>query len=457
MQIGCPKEAWETEHPDWAPSQNMEHFPAPVDAEAAVPPTSTESPEIVPVTDAVEDTLQVTCGTDTLDMLEHCDNGQSFVEVERSDCSDDDEEEVFHDARTDSVFIDSSTQTVRSSRDCGTQVSKGVLRKSCGVQTELTMRDIEENEKCLSDYQRKVKVLELTQETYKDDEVTRYYTGLPNYQVLMIIFDVCAPYITWTPTMALTKFQQFALTLMKLRLNLYITDLGYRFGISRSTASRTFQKCLEVLYCRLKMNVFWPERPVLKSTMPSCFRAAFGDSVTVIIDCFEIVSEKPSNLRAHAQTWSNYKHNHTVKYLIGITPQGFIGFISKAYGGRSTDKEITQTSGFLNLLSPGDVVMADRGFLIQESVELCMAKVVMPAFTKGLDQLSPKDVEDTREIANVRIHVERVIGTLRQKYRILTNRVPIGLLNTGKRMSMDEICLVCCSLTNFCPSVVPLD
>ena len=58
--------------------------------------------------------------------------------------------------------------------------------------------------------------------------------------------------------------------------------------------------------------------------------------------------------------------------------------------------------------------MADRGFTIQESVWYYHANLSIPAFTKGKNQLDPVDVEKTRGIANVRIHVERVIGSLRQ-------------------------------------------
>lgn len=51
-----------------------------------------------------------------------------------------------------------------------------------------------------------------------------------------------------------------------------------------------------------------------------------------------------------------------------------------------------------------------------------------PAFFKGAKQLMPKDIEETRTLANVRIHVERVISQLRQKYNILAQVVPISLL-----------------------------
>ena len=47
------------------------------------------------------------------------------------------------------------------------------------------------------------------------------------------------------------------------------------------------------------------------------------------------------------------------------------------------------------------------------------AKLYIPSFTKGKDQLSALEVEDTRSIANVRTHVEQVIGTVCQKYSVL--------------------------------------
>lgn len=61
-------------------------------------------------------------------------------------------------------------------------------------------------------------------------------------------------------------------------------------------------------------------------------------------------------------------------------------------------------------------------------MQLRLAQVKVPAFLKGKKQLDPIDIEDTRKLASVRIHVERVIGMLRQKYKILHNLLPIMLL-----------------------------
>ena len=94
--------------------------------------------------------------------------------------------------------------------------------------------------------------------------------------------------------------------------------------------------------------------------MPQCVIDSFGYKATVIIDCFEIFINRPTNLMARAQTFSNYKHHNTVKVLIGISPQGTISFVSEAWGGRTSEKFLTENFGFLRNLLPGDLVLADR-------------------------------------------------------------------------------------------------
>ena len=85
--------------------------------------------------------------------------------------------------------------------------------------------------------------------------------------------------------------------------------------------------------------------------MPMCFQESFGKKVAVIINCFEIFLDRPSNLQARAYTWSNYKHKNTCKVLIGIVPQGTVAFVSEAWGGRSSDKYITEHCGILKKIA----------------------------------------------------------------------------------------------------------
>ena len=246
------------------------------------------------------------------------------------------------------------------------------------------------------------------------------------------------------------------MVLMELRLNVPHQDLAYRFGIC--------QEHLLIMDVRLSPLIRWPEREELWKTTPQCFKLSFGNKTTVIIDCFEVFCVKPTNLLARAQTYSSYKHQNTVKVLIGITPQGCISFVLEAWGGRTSDKHLTENCGLLNKLLPGDLVMADRGFTIRDGVALKQAQLVIPTFTKGKEQPDPTDVEKRWGIAHVRIRVERVIGLLRRKYTILENNLSADLLTCNPNGNpevqvpmIDCIIRVCSGLVNLCGPIVPFD
>ena len=182
-----------------------------------------------------------------------------------------------------------------------------------------------------------------------DKERVKFYTGLTAMNVMMAVFDLISPALP--ERKSISKFQQLLITFMRLRLNLSVQDLAYRFEVHASTVSRVFQTCVHVMFTSMAFLVKWREREELKLTLPACFGEKFS-LCAVIIDCFEVFIDRPSCLLAHAQTWSSYKHHNTAKFLIRITPQGTVSFISKGWGGRASDKFITEHCGLLKKLLP---------------------------------------------------------------------------------------------------------
>lgn len=333
------------------------------------------------------------------------------------------------------------------------------------MQTELSGKDLEGMNQRLHSLSRKVTIHSenvltksfLESNNSKVPGVIRFYTGLPSYSRLKAVFDFVSSSLTESKCSSLPLFQQFLIALMKLRLNVADQDIAYRFGISQSAVSKNFRKWVNIMYIFLKPLIVWPRREEVMKTMPENFKREFSRCIC-IIDCFEVFCERPSDLMARAQTFSNYKHHNTIKFLIGITPQGVISFVSRGWGGRVSDKHLTENCGLLNHLQPGDQVLADRGFTVEDSVGLYCAEIKVPPFTRGKKQLSRLQVDKARQLSRVRIHVERVIGVLRQKYTILESTLPINMImcEDGTESSMiDKIVVVCCTLCNVCDAVVP--
>lgn len=204
------------------------------------------------------------------------------------------------------------------------------------------------------------------------------------------------------------------------------------YGVSSSQCGRIFSKTISMVAVHLQELVIWPDSIKIKQNLPLQFRTRFRD-VESIIDCFEIEIEKPSNPIHQALTWSDYKKCNTLKYLISITPHGLINFISTGFGGRITDQSIVEQSGFLGALKPGCQVMADRGFKnIDKILRTKNCTLVRPPSVKTDQKLSKEEAKNAKQIASLRVHVERLIRRVRE-YRMCE---PHACINTRLLMMM---------------------
>ena len=249
----------------------------------------------------------------------------------------------------------------------------------------------------------------------------QYTTGLPHPDVFDWILSLIKDKVTLT-WKQITHESHRLLVLMKIRLDVTNKDLAYRFRINCGMISKIHRSWLVILSKALQPLIAWPSRDALRQHLPSAFKCY--RNCVCIIGCTEICIVRLLNLEARVITWSNYKHTNTIKHLIGISPAGAVTFISHSWGGWIWDTQLTIESDFLDLLTFGDSILADRGFVTAEEVATKGAALAIPSFTWGKSQMQAKDVDGSRKIAHVRIHVERVIGPLK-KFKILNSTIPI--------------------------------
>ena len=103
--------------------------------------------------------------------------------------------------------------------------------------------------------------------------------------------------------------------------------------------------------------------------------------------------------------------------LTGVAPNGVLTYISNLYPGSISDKEIVQQIVFLQHFVPGNLILADKGFLIQYIVPMGVSVNISPFLEHG--KFTESEAKLTKSIASCRIHVERANARLKD-FKILS-------------------------------------
>eukprot|EP00094_Tigriopus_californicus_P010410 TCALIF_10042-PA protein Name:"Protein of unknown function" AED:0.01 eAED:0.01 QI:102/1/0.66/1/0/0/3/0/410 len=188
------------------------------------------------------------------------------------------------------------------------------------------------------------------------DEEFQIMTGMPP-NVFDFILNLLGSAIA--DSRGFSRRNKLASVFVKLKLNLSYGVIGPLFNVSRQLASRNFTQIVPTLSNSLSDFITWFDRDTIKEQMPSSFTGLYADS-RAIIDTFEIKCERPKNSNNEAQTFSSSKSSFSVKFLIACAPSGEVMFISKAYGGPSTNTELTVTSEFVKHVKKDDIILANE-------------------------------------------------------------------------------------------------
>ena len=176
------------------------------------------------------------------------------------------------------------------------------------------------------------------------------------------------------------------LFMCRIRAGLLEEDLAFRFHISVALVSEICTFFTFFLSKTFRQIPIWMSRKVVDDTMPEYIKTKYPKT-RVILDTTHLYVEKSTDFETQAATWSNYKYHMTGAALIGISPNGFITFVGDVAPGRISDKDNTIQSGIIDLLEPGDSVMADRGFLIEDQLREKDVHLNIPSFLQGRPQL----------------------------------------------------------------------
>ncbi|XP_046976563.1 uncharacterized protein LOC124542681 isoform X1 [Vanessa cardui] len=269
----------------------------------------------------------------------------------------------------------------------------------------------------------------------------RFYIGIPksSYFLLDIINSE-----TNIPT------EHIMLILKKIRLDNKFQELADDFAMVPSYASKIFLKNVPTLASVLRPFIVKINKESNIKTLPMAFRHKYYN-VSCIIDCLEIEVQKPSKSVNQALTWSDYKKTNIIKYLISCTPNGLVNYVSPGFGGRTTDTCLVESCDFVHTLEKGMCIMADRGFKhVEQFLLKSGVQLVRPPSVQSGVKLSKLEAKLTKQIASLRIHVERVIRRLRE-FNMLK---PYACVNINFLKILDDIVTIACALINLQDSLI---
>ncbi|XP_038563098.1 uncharacterized protein LOC119894426 [Micropterus salmoides] len=290
-----------------------------------------------------------------------------------------------------------------------------------------------------------------------EPDLIKFFTGFKDYNTLKVFFLALQPTAQtaweWIHALKVNKteentgdagcraqhlclFDQLFLFLCFVRRGFLPVEMSVQFHVSEATVQSTCLTWCHYLFFTLGTLPIWLSRQAVDELMPPFFKTTFPKT-RVVLDLTEI----------HIQTAtcsgnsSHHKGSTTLKSVVGIAPSGSVSFVSSVCAASVSDKDVIRESGVLNLLEPGDQVMAYRSLEIKDLLDVIGVNLVIPTF------LGPKGqkLEETpsQQVGHLKIHIERSIGRIKE-YQIFADVVPSALC-----ASVNRLWTVCALLTNF--------
>ncbi|XP_014681283.1 PREDICTED: uncharacterized protein LOC106820842 [Priapulus caudatus] len=198
------------------------------------------------------------------------------------------------------------------------------------------------------------------------DEEIHYYTGLGDrsrFNLVLYSLGDAAYHLNYykkaIPKISIAN--QLYLTLMKLRTGHPNRELGFFFQIDERAVANIFITWINFMFHQWNEIDWWPSQELVRYFAPTDFRAKFSKT-RVIVDGTEFPIHKPKNPLPQQASFSTYKNKNTMKILVGSTPGGLASYVSPAYCGSASDRQIVERSNLQSLCDPSDEIMADKGF-----------------------------------------------------------------------------------------------
>lgn len=321
------------------------------------------------------------------------------------------------------------------------------------IQEEKTFKDSSIQVNTIEDFIPKFSVFEFI----TNDTKLNSWTGLPSFDLLDAIEDclyTAFPNILTTSNLNKCSVRErIVLVFMKLKTNMTFVCLADLFSVSNDTISRTFGQMVVLLAKALQPLIYFPTVEENQANMPIAFKKYNYTDVRSILDASEIKIQAMKCTNCRICTYSTYKKDYTTKFMINITPGGFISHVSVGYSGKASDKFIFNQEKLIEKFDgPNDSIMVDKGVMIEDDLVEHELTLVRPSFFRAeMGQFEEEEAVKNTRIAALRVHVERALQRMKI-FAVMTDRIEYNL-----HPYVNEILIIVAAIANLTKPILAAD
>ena len=214
------------------------------------------------------------------------------------------------------------------------------------------------------------------------------------------------------------------MTLVKLRRHKSNFELSTLFDVSAGCVANVVFTWLRFMALQWGEIDLWPSSNLVKYYAPADFKMEYP-STRVIVDVLECPVRRPKDPEARRRTLSPDQNRNTVKCIVGSTPGGLISYVSPAYAGSATAREIIEVVDIPQKCAAGDTVISDECLRVRDLFEAVGVSV------------------KSREKASKRVHIKDIIQVVKA-FKILSEP-----MQKYEMLLASDIVFVCCMLCNL--------
>jgi hypothetical protein len=216
----------------------------------------------------------------------------------------------------------------------------------------------------------------------------------------------------------LQPFEAFVLFKVVLRQGMSRLS-PFVFGVSASTVSRTFRTFLRAICYIMGKHQPWPSAAAMLACTSVETRDSLGlgsNTVNFKGDATEWAVLKPTAYSSGV--WSEYKHDHTMKYNAMILPNDYMVEISRGYAGRTSDNQLHKVDGIPGRLAAAThphvpVLVYDKGLNNIPSLADNGVMLLRPLGKQsGQVAFRDEDADWCRAISSFRVNIENCFGEM---------------------------------------------